>query len=98
MRTGRPPHSHGAVGRRANSRLGSAQRIATGGLSMITSTRRFCCRPDAESLPAIGLLRPLPVDVSRTEPMPCPVRYDLTESERRCDKAMLYSSPPILSV
>jgi hypothetical protein len=62
---------------------------AAGGLLMTTSTRRFCCRPDAESLSATGSLRPLPDAVSRVAPIPCAVRYDFTDSARRSESAWL---------
>jgi len=50
------------------------QRNAAGGLLITTSTRRFCCRPLAESLSATGSLGPLPEAESRTELIPCAVR------------------------
>ena len=56
---------------------------AAAGLLIITSTRRFCCRPNAESLPATGSFLPMPDAESRAEAMPCRTRYDLTESARR---------------
>src|SRR3954471_13195881 len=62
---------------------------AAGGLLMTTSTRRFCCRPDAESLSATGSLRPLPVAASRVAPIPCAVKYDFTDSARRSESAWL---------
>jgi len=62
---------------------------AAGGLLMITSTRRFCCRPAAESLPATGSLSPFPNAESRIAPIPCPARYAFTESARRSDSPWL---------
>jgi hypothetical protein len=56
-----------------------------GGLLMITSTRRFCCRPAAESLLATGSLAPPPEAESRRALIPCPVRYDFTEAARRSE-------------
>ena len=50
--------------------VGCAYLEAVCGLEMITSTRRFCWRPAAESLPAIGLLSPFPAVVSRAAPIP----------------------------
>src|SRR5580658_706534 len=79
--TARGPVALRAVGRRY---LDTA-----GGLLMITSTRRFCCRPAAESLLATGSLSPLPEAERRIEPMPCPARYDFTESARRSDNPWL---------
>src|ERR1700722_12321332 len=61
------------------------------GLLMITSTRRFCSRPAAEPLSATGSLLPLPNAESRIELIPCPARYDFTESARRSDSPWLYS-------
>jgi hypothetical protein len=63
--------------------------IPVDGLLMTTSTRRFCCRPAAESLSATGSLRPLPDAESRIEPIPCPARYDFTELARRSDSPWL---------
>lgn len=44
--------------------------VATGGLEITTSTRRFCCRPAAESLSATGELSPLPSAASRVDAIP----------------------------
>lgn len=52
----------------------SSYLAAAGGLLITTSTRRFCCRPEAESLAATGSLSPLPDAESRVEPIPCAVR------------------------
>ena len=50
---------------------------AAGGLLMTTSTRRFCCRPAAESLSATGSLRPLPDATSRrrANPLSSQIRF-----------------------
>jgi CRP-like cAMP-binding protein len=64
-------------------------RTAAVGSLMITSTRRFCCRPAAESFPATGSLSPLPDALRRVASIPCPVKYDFTESARRCDSPWL---------
>jgi hypothetical protein len=49
-------------------------RKPTDGSLMITSTRRFCSRPAAESFPATGSLSPLPDAASRVESTPCPIK------------------------
>lgn len=51
---------------------------------MTTSTRRFCCRPDAESLSATGSLRPLPNATKRDAPIP--------ERELRLAREVLFMS------
>lgn len=60
-----------------------------GELLIMTATRRFCCRPIAESLPATGSFLPMPEALSRLDSMPSRTRYDLTESARRWDSAWL---------
>jgi hypothetical protein len=45
--------------RQHSSVVQSCHLDAAGGLLMVTSTRRFCCRPAAESLSATGSFRPL---------------------------------------
>ena len=93
-----PTNTRRSAGARAGSRwrvkarrAPSAPRhlIPVDGLLMTTSTRRFCCRPAAESLSATGSLRPLPDAESRVEPIPCPARYDFTELARRSDSPWL---------
>jgi hypothetical protein len=79
----------GSTGIKYRYRSDLGYRNAAGGLLMITSTRRFCCRPVAESLPATGSLSPMPDAVSRLESMPCPARYDFTESARRSESPWL---------
>jgi hypothetical protein len=69
--------------------VASGYLAAAGGLLITTSTRRFCCRPEAESLAATGSLSPLPDAESRVEPIPCAVRYDRTDSARRSDNLWL---------
>ena len=41
---------------------------------MTTSTRRFCCRPAADSLSATGEFSPRPAELSRAVPTPWPTR------------------------
>jgi unsaturated chondroitin disaccharide hydrolase len=63
-----------------------------------SSTRRFCCRPAAVSLPTAGIVSPNPFAVTDVEGTPCETRYSRTESARCSESRWLYASPPTLSV
>lgn len=56
---------------------------------MTTSTRRFCCRPDAVSLSATGELLPNPRVRIRSLEMPMPVSASRTASARRSERPWL---------
>jgi hypothetical protein len=71
---------------------------AVAAFEMMISTRRFCSRPPAVSLLAIGEPSPRPAVDNRPESMPWPIRYERTELARRCDRLKLESSLPTLSV
>src|SRR2546422_2229986 len=63
-----------------------------------SSTRRFCARPAAVVLAAIGLAAPYPFATMRLGATPLLPRYARTASARACDSLRLVALEPVLSV
>src|SRR3989442_13182094 len=63
-----------------------------------SSTRRFCARPAAVVLAAIGLAAPSPFAIMRLGATPLLPRYARPASARACDSLRLVALKPVLSV
>jgi len=58
-------------------------------LNNLASTRRFRARPSSVALSSIGSPAPYPRATTRSPAMPCPTRYDRTDSARCPDSRRL---------
>src|SRR5213080_1969557 len=84
-------------GARAERERARQQRDPSHG-SWCSSTRRFCARPAAVVLGAIGLAGPYPLATMRLGVTPRVARYIRTASARACDRPALVAAAPVLSV